>query len=245
MQNSKLTFKEGIKDGIPIALGYFFVSLGFGITAVNSGLSLLAAVIVSFTNVTSAGQVAGIEILTAGTSLGAAVVEMLLTEFVINLRYSLMSISLTQKLDSTFNTGNRLLVSFYITDEIFAVSSVKKDRIGVKYMLGLGLLPLACWSLGTVSGALLASWLPPEISAVFGIAIYGMFMSIVIPPAKKDRGILVCVLIALALSCMIFYIPAFDFITSGFSIIICAVVSSVICALIFPVKEIDGEGEGS
>lgn len=243
MGRSSLTYKTGFKDGIPIALGYFFVSMGFGISAVNCGIPVISALLISFTNVTSAGQVAGIKIIASCGVLLSSAVEMLLTQLVINVRYSLMSLSLTQKLDDSFITGRRMLISFFITDEIYAVSAAKKGNVSARYMYGLGTLPLAGWSLGTLAGALAATWMPPELSDIFGIAIYGMFISIVIPPAKKDKGIMLCICISVMLSCLLFFVPVFDFITSGFSIIICALAAASVSAVLRPVRTQD-EGGG-
>ncbi len=231
-ENSSL-FKNGLKDGIPIALGYLSVSFGFGITAVNGGISPLAAVLISLTNLTSAGQVAGVGVILAlGTLL-----EMALTQLTINIRYFLMSISLSQKLDKSFTLPHRLLASFGITDEIFGVASSKRQPIKPIYMYGLILLPFIGWSLGTLLGAVAGNILPAAINQALGIAIYGMFVAIVLPPAKRDRGVLVSSLIAIAVSLCLAFIPLFSFITSGFAIILSALVAAVIAALIFPIKD--------
>lgn len=228
---SQYKYKDGLRDGIPIGLGYLSVSFGFGIAVVNSGLSVLTAVIISLTNLTSAGQFAGLTLITAG----AALLEMALTEFVINLRYSLMSLSLSQKIDKSFTTIHRLITSFGITDEVFAVASSKKGTIGKSYMYGLITLPIIGWSLGTLLGAAAGELLPESVKVALGLAIYGMFVAIIVPPAKKDSGVLIAVLIAASISCCIYYLPIFQRITSGFSIIICAIVASAVAALIKPV----------
>lgn len=224
-------FIKGLFDGIAIALGYFSVSFGFGVLAVKAGLSVLSAVGISLTNLTSAGQAAGVTVIAAGGTL----LEMFLTQFVINLRYSLMGFSLSQKLDNTFNTPRRLLVSFGITDEIFAVACAKTGMLTAKYMYGLILMPVIGWSLGTLLGAAAGAVLPSYISDVLGILLYGMFIAIVVPPAKRDGHILFVVLLSIAFSLLIKYV--FVFISSGFSVIISAVLASVITALFFPVKE--------
>ena len=224
-------FKKGVVDGIAIALGYFSVSFGFGVMAVKAGLSVLSAVGISLTNLTSAGQAAGVTVIAAGGTL----VEMILTQFVINLRYSLMGFSLSQKLDNTFNTPRRLLVSFGITDEIFAVASASKEKLTAKYMYGLIALPIVGWTAGTLFGSVAGAVLPSYISDVLGILLYGMFIAIVVPPAKKDNKILFAVLLSITFSLLIKYV--FTFISSGFAVIISAVLASVITALFFPVKE--------
>ena len=142
-------FWKGIKDGVPIALGYLSVAFGFGILSVSMGLSVLQAVGISASNLTSAGQVAGVEIIAAGGTL----IEIILTQIVINIRYSLMGISLSQKLDPSFGTLQRLIVSFGITDEIFAVSYAQKGKIKPIYMYGLIIIAFLGWTLGTLFGA--------------------------------------------------------------------------------------------
>ena len=229
---SKRLFVRGLKDGIPIALGYLPVSFGFGISAVSSGLSPLVAVLISLTNLTSAGQVAGVEVILAlGTLL-----EMTLTQLTINARYFLMSLSLSQRLGRGFSLPHRLLVSFGITDEIFGVASSKREPVTPVYMYGLIFLPFIGWLLGTLLGAISGNVLPEEINKALGIAIYGMFIAIVLPPAKREKGVLLSVLISIAISLALAFIPLFSFITSGFAIIASALIAAVIAALLFPIK---------
>ena len=230
-----LTFSKGLKHGIPIALGYLSVSFGFGIMAVRAGLSVLAAVGISITNVTSAGQAAGVGIIAAGGTL----IEMILTQFIINLRYSLMGLSLSQKLDESFTTPQRMLIAFGITDEIFAVSSSQEGKINTKYMYGLILISVLGWVMGTFLGASAGRILPEALTNAMGLVLYGMFIAICIPPAKKDRGVLFAVLIAALCSVLFYYV--FTCISSGFSIIICAVAASALCAWLFPIKEEEEE----
>ena len=225
------TFLKGLSDGIPIGLGYFSVSFGFGILAVSLKISAFFAWLISATNLTSAGQVAGVEIIAAGGTL----IEMALTQLVINLRYSLMGFSLTQKLDSSFTTPKRLLLSFGITDEIYAVAVSQKGTISASYMLGLMIIPIIGWTSGTVVGALASQFLPESISNIMGILLYGMFIAIFTPAARKNKAILAAVAISATLSIAFKYL--LTFVSSGFAIIICALVASVICAALFPVKE--------
>lgn len=225
------SFWKGIKHGIPIALGYLSVSFSFGILAVRMGLNVLQATLISMTNLTSAGQVAGIGIIAAGSSY----LEMALTQLIINLRYGLMGISLSQKLDMSFNTRRRLIVSFGITDEIFAVASSQKGKITPYYMYGMIAISFIGWSGGTFLGAAAGEILPSIITNAMGISLYGMFLAIIIPPARKSIGVLTVILIAAALSTVFrYFLP---FVTSGFSVIICAVAAAVAGAVLFPVKE--------
>ncbi|MBR4555198.1 MAG: AzlC family ABC transporter permease [Ruminococcus sp.] len=232
-------FLGGLKDGIPIALGYLSVSFGFGIMAVSGGLSVFAAVLISMTNLTSAGQVAGLTVIAEG----GALIEMAVAQFVINLRYSLMSLSLSQKLNNRFTWLSRLAVSFGITDEIFAVASGRSKEVSKQYMAGLISLPWVGWALGTFLGAAAGEILPEKLKAALGIAIYGMFVAIFVPAARKAVGVLAVVLIAVTASCCLRYIPLFDGVSDGFAIIICTALAAAAGALFFPVKQQEGGGE--
>ena len=227
----KELFKKGLTHAIPIALAYFSVSFGFGILCINLGLSVATAVGISITNLTSAGQVAGVGIIAAGGTL----IEMVLTQIVINLRYSLFAISLSQKLDSSFTTPHRVLASFGITDEIFAVSYAQEGKVKPIYMYGLILVSTSGWVLGTLLGAVLGQVLPASVSAAMGIMLYGMFLAIFIPPAKKERGVLIAVIMAALCSLLFEYV--LTFVSGGFAVIISALVSAAVCAALFPVAE--------
>ncbi len=225
------TFKQGLIDAIPIALGYLSVSFGFGILAVSLNIDAVFAVLISLTNLTSAGQAAGIEIIAAGGTL----IEMALTQLIINLRYSLMGLSLTQKLDNSFTTPKRLLLSFGITDEIFAVAISGSGKISAKYMAGLIVLPVIGWTSGTLLGAVAGTLLPQFITSAMGILLYGMFIAIFTPAAKKEKGVLVVVLVAALISVVFKYL--LSFISSGFAIILTALIAATIGAIFFPKKE--------
>lgn len=230
------SFKRGITDGIPICLGYFAVSFAFGIFSYESGLTVWQTVLVSMTNVTSAGQLAAVPIMVGGGTL----LELAASQLVINLRYSLMAVSISQKLDSRVNLLDRLIIAFVDTDEVFAVSTAKKGKVGKRYFFGLILTPWLGWSTGTLLGAVAGNVLPQAVISALGLAIYAMFIAIVVPPAKKSRPVAVCALIAIALSCAFRYIPFLSGVPSGFVIIICAVAASVVMALAAPLKEEEG-----
>lgn len=227
-------FIKGLKDGIPIALGYVSVSFTFGLQAVSLGLSWWQAALISLTNLTSAGQFAGLDIMARG---GGFWIEMLCTQFIINLRYSLMSLSLSQKADQNLKGIHRWLTGFGITDEIFAVSMKNTDDISSKYMYGIILLPVLGWTGGTLMGTIAGNILPSVVISSLGIAIYSMFIAIIIPPAKKDSAVLKVILIAVVLSCILKFAPLLNNISSGFSIIICTIIAAVIGAIFFPIKE--------
>ena len=236
-ENFEITsFKMGIRDGLPICLGYLSVSFAFGIFATGAGLSVYEALLISMLNVTSAGQLAAVPII---ASLGSFV-ELALTQLVINLRYALMSVSLSQKLGSSVRMRDRFLISFVNTDEVFAVSSGKHGKVGRKYMFGLILTPYLGWSLGTLLGAVAGNILPALLISALGIAIYAMFTAIVIPFARSGLKPLFCVLTAALISVVLFYVPIFSVIRDGFKIIITAVLTSLIFAFIAPIDE-DGE----
>lgn len=225
------SFKKGLKDGIPICLGYFSVSFAFGIFAVENGLSVFQATIISLTNLTSAGQLAGVPIM-----IGGSLPELALTQLVINSRYSLMSVSLTQKFSDKVKLKDKLLIAYGNTDEIFAMAISQKGEVGKKYMLGLILLPVAGWTSGTFIGAVAGNVLPPMVTAALGLAIYGMFVAIVVPVIKKEKATALCVAIAIALSCAFYYIPFLSKIPTGFTVIICACFAAAVLAVVAPVK---------
>ena len=227
----KNKFAKGIYNGIPIALGYLSVSFGFGILAVKCGLSVFAAGMVSLTNITSAGQAAGVEIIAAG----GTIIEMILVQLTINLRYSLMALSLSQKLDKSFTPVHRLITSYGITDEIFALCASQEEKLKPSYMYGM--ISVAClgWTSGTVIGACAGQLLPQSITDAMGILLYGMFLAIIIPPSRKHLSVLVTVIIAAVISILFRFV--LDFVSGGFAVIISAVIASVIAALLFPVKD--------
>jgi len=229
----EIGFKKGISDGIPIFLGYLSVSFAFGIFSVSSGLTPLEALLISMFNVTSAGQLAAVPIFVSAGSF----IELAATQFTINLRYALMSVTLSQKLDSSFKLPQKLITAFMNTDEIFAVASGKQGSVGRHYMLGLALTPYIGWSLGTLLGAVAGNVLPEILVSALGVAMYGMFIAIVVPPSKKSRATALCVLTAIAMSCIMNFVPVFDKIPGGFVIIICAALSSLIFALIAPIND--------
>lgn len=231
MKKQAYTFGQGLRDGLPIGFGYLSVSFGFGLSVVAAGLPALVALIISMANETSAGQLAGLTIMLASGTL----LEMALTQLVINIRYSLMAISLSQRLDQSFSTPWRLLLSFSITDEIFAVASTKEKRVGVHYFAGLSTAPYVGWALGTLLGALAGTLLPDIVRNALGLILYGMFISIIIPPARRERGVLFAVCLSIGLSCILYYVPLFDAISGGFALIISSVIAAAAAAYFFPV----------
>ena len=233
------SFKKGLKDGLPICIGYFSVAFAFGIFAIENGLTVFQAVIISLLNLTSAGQLAAVPII-AGSG---TIFELALSQLVINSRYSLMSVSLSQKFSKRVKLPQKLLIAYGNTDEIFAVSVSNKGEVGTKYMLGIILLPVIGWTSGTLVGGVAGNVLPPIVTAALGVAIYGMFTAIVVPVAKKEKMTALCVLLAIAISCAFRYIPLLKVVPTGFTVIICAVVASAIFAIIAPIKAEEKEAE--
>ena len=223
----------GVQAGLPVGMGYFSVSFGFGAMAVAQGLKALDATLISLTNLTSAGQFAGLTLIVAAATLW----EMVLTQLVINSRYALMSLALSQRMGERIGLLPRLLIAFFNTDEIFALAMARREPLTVPYLLGLGTLPIVGWTLGTLCGALAGSVLPMSIRAALGVMLYGMFVAIVVPPAKKERKILIAVILSLILSSLFAWVPVLQKVSAGVSIVLCTVVAAAVCAALFPVKE--------
>lgn len=226
------SFLNGITSGMPICLGYLSVAFAFGIFATESGMSLMQTLLISMTNVTSAGQLAAVPIMATGGSLA----ELALTQVVINLRYALMSVSLSQKLDNRVTLFDRFVIAFVNTDEVFAVAAAREGAIGRRFLYGLITMPYLGWSLGTLLGAGAGQILPSTVISALGIAIYGMFIAIVIPPAKKHRATAFCILFAIGLRCGFSYLPGLAQIPGGFAVILCAVVASSVFGLLAPIS---------
>lgn len=227
----KKQFLFGVRDGIPIALGYLSVSFGFGILSASLGLSPWEAWVISATNLTSAGQVAGVGIIGAMGSY----LEMAITQLIINIRYALMGLSLSQKLDHTFRTPQRLLISYGITDEIFAVAHAREEALKPQYLYGMILVAFLGWTTGTLIGAAAGEILPPVLTDAMGIMLYGMFLAVFVPAARKSRGVLAVVLIAAAVSILFRYV--LTMVSGGFAIIFSAIAASAAGAILCPPAE--------
>ncbi len=226
-------YRAGVQCGWPVGVGYFSVSFGFGAMAAAQGVAPWEATLISLTNLTSAGQFAGLTLVVACATLW----EMVLTQLVINSRYALMSLALSQRMGERIGLLPRLLIAFFNTDEIFALAMARKEPLTVPYLLGMGLLPILGWTGGTLLGALAGSVLPVAIRTALGVMLYGMFIAVVVPPAKKDRDVLAAVLLAMALSCLFAWAPVLNRLSEGLAIVVCTVVAAAICAAVLPVKE--------
>ncbi len=231
------SFSKGVRNGLPICFGYLSVAFAFGIFACGSGLTVAEALLISATNVTSAGQLAAVPIIAGGGTL----LELAVSQLVINLRYALMSVSLSQRLGGSVRLPDRFLIAFVNTDEVFAVAMAQNGPVGRRYLYGLILTPYLGWALGTLLGAVAGNLLPAVVISALGLAIYAMFIAIVLPKVKNHRPTALCVAIAVLLSCAFYYIPLLQKIPSGFSVILCSVVAAAVAALVCPVK---GEDDG-
>lgn len=226
-------FRSGIKAGIPVCVGYFSVSFGFGAMAVSQGLTVGQATLISVLNLTSAGQFAGLTVITAG----AAILEMVLTQLVINSRYALMSVALGQKLGPQVGIRQRLLAAFFNTDEVFALGMTRAGCLTTAYFVGAGMVSALGWSAGTVLGAVAGALLPLSVRLALGTMLYGMFIAIVVPQARREKPMLVCMVLALIISCLFTWVPVLKEISGGLAIVICTVAAAAVCAALFPLKE--------
>ena len=229
-------FIRGIKRGFPICLGYIPVSFTFGLIAVKMGFTPAQATIISLTNMASAGQFAGIRLIEGG----APYIELIITTFVINLRYFLMSLSLSQKVAPDMPFYKRAVMAYCITDEVFALSAMEPDEVSFPFFGGLMLTPILGWTSGTLLGAVASGLLSPMIQGCMGIALYCMFIAIIIPPARKSRKVALAVVVAAFLSCMFKYVPGLNELSKvgggGWAIITAAILGAANCASIKEVK---------
>ena len=228
----KKAFGAGMRAGIPVCLGYFSVSFGFGTLAVSQGLEIWHAILISASNLTSAGQFAGLTVI----ATGAAIIEMILTQLVINSRYALMSLALGQRLGPDAGIRHRLLAAFFNTDEIFALGMSRTPKLTVSYFVGAGTVAALGWIGGTALGAIAGSLLPLSVRTALGVMLYGMFIAIVVPQARQEKPMLICMVLALMLSCLFTWVPMLNTISAGISIVVCTVIAAAICALLFPVE---------
>lgn len=234
MKSTNLSnYRDGVRDGIPIALGYLAVAFTLGIAARNFRIGAFPATLMSLLNFTSAGEFAALGIISAG----APYLEMIFSQAVINLRYLLMSCALSQKLPADTSAFHRFLTGFFITDEIFGVSSGRPGHLNPFYTYGTASIAIPGWALGTCLGVILGTALPDRITRALSVALYGMFLAVIIPPARKDRIIAGLVVISMLASYLFTMIPALSGISSGMRVIILTVLISGAAAFLFPIKE--------
>lgn len=230
---NKSNYIDGLKSGIPIAMGYFAVSFTLGIAAKKVGITAAQATIMSFTNSTSAGEFAAISAIAAGTSY----LELALMQFVINLRYMLMSCSLSQKIDRSFPLIHRFIMGFGITDEIFGVSIGRKGKLSPFFTYGAMSLAIPAWAIGTMLGVIMGTVLPGNVVSALSVALYGMFIAIIIPPARENKILAGIVAVSMLASLLFSKIPYVRSISAGTKVIILTVIIAGIAAVLFPVEE--------
>lgn len=233
-ENKPLGFLRGVSDGLPVCLGYLSVAFAFGMIATaEKGMPLWGAALVSITNFTGTGQFVGVDLMSAATGI----LELICTLAVINARYFLMSLSLSQKLPENITLWQRMMIAFGNTDENFAIMMLQTEPLTFPYMMGMILISYSGWVGGTVLGGAASSVIPASLLSALGIALYAMFIALVVPPAKADRRVLGVVGIAVAISCALYYIPAASGLGSGWIIIISGIISAAAGALLFPQSE--------
>ena len=225
-------YRVGVNRGLPVGLGYFSVSFGFGAMAVAQGVSAAKATLISATNLTSAGQFAGLTVIVAAEAL----LTMILTQLVINSRYALMSLALGPKLGPQVGVGKRLLAAFFNTDEIFALGMARK-KLTAEFFWGAGTVAALGWTAGTAMGAFASSLLPEMVRGALGVMLYGMFIAIVVPQAKEEKPVLLSVILALVFSCLFAWVPVLQKVSAGLAIVICTVAAAAVCAAVAPVEQ--------
>lgn len=230
---NRQTYLRGMKEGIPVALGYFVVSITIGIAARKADLTPFQASLMSASNLTSAGQFASFALIASS----APYVEMFLTQAIINLRYCLMSCALSQKVDSKLPVFHRMCMAFGITDEIFGLAVSQKGKLQPEYMYGVMTVAIPGWTLGTLLGIMSTGVLPPELLNAMTMALYGMFIAVFMPAARDNKLLLPIIFGAMAASAVFHLLPVFDFISSGMKIIVLTLVISFGAAVLFPIQE--------
>ena len=232
-------YARGLKAGVPIGLGYLAVAFTLGIAAKNAGLTAFQATLTSFLINASAGEFVGFTLIGAGASY----LEVAIMELVANARYLLMSFSLSQKLSPKTGVGHRMLIGWYVTDEVFGVSISAPGYLNPFYTYGA--ISLACpgWAIGTCLGVIVGNILPASLVSALSVGLYGMFIAIFVPPSKTSKVIAGLVLVSMALSFAFNRIPAFDAVSSGIKTIILTVAISAAAALLFPIREVKKDAE--
>ena len=234
-------WKLGAKHGIPVGLGYFAVSFAFGIQAAGIGIRALDAALLSLLNLTSAGQLASLDIIAAG----GRYLTLALQQFVVNIRYMLMSASLSQNVDPALPTGKRMAIAYGLSDEVFALSAMYPKPLDPLYTFGIISVAVPGWTIGTLMGAAMGQILPARVVSALGLAIYGMFLAIIIPDAKKSRPVFLAILAAMAGSIALRYCPVLNRIPVNYRLITVTLVVGFAAAILAPVKdeeETDSDG---
>lgn len=237
-KENKKAFFDGLRNGVPIGLGYLAVSFSLGITAKNAGLSAFQSMLASFLCSASAGEYAAFTLIASSASY----IEMALVTFIVNARYMLMSCAMSQRMSTEIRLRHRLLMGFGITDELFAIAIARPGNLNPYYSYGAMLMSIPLWAIGTALGTVAGNLLPLRLVSALSVALYGMFLAVIIPPARKDKIIAGLIIFCFVASFCATYLPFVSQISSGFRTIILTVVISAIAAILFPKKQ-TGEGE--
>ena len=235
---NKAIFREGMYDGIPIGLGYLAVAFSLGIAARNAGLSPLQAFLASALCNASAGEYAGFTLIAAK----AVYVELAIVTLITNARYMLMSCAMSQRMKPGTKLRHRLLMGFYITDELFGIAIARPGYLNPWYTYGAVVVAGPCWAVGTALGDLAGNLLPMSLVSAFSVALYGMFLAIIIPPARESKVVLGIIAVCFVLSGIASYLPMLENISAGTRIIILTVVISAVAALLFThTNDVEGQ----
>ena len=238
-QDNKAALAQGIKDGVPIALAYFAVSFSLGIAAKNIGLTPWQGFVVSALCTASAGEYVGFTMMAASATL----IETAVATFVTNARYFLMGCALSQKTDPKMPLIHRLLVGQFITDELFGIAISRKGTLNPFYSYGAILISVPCWAVGTMLGVIAGNIMPLRLVSAFSVALYGMFIAIIIPPARKEKSVAIVVLASFVLSSIATYLPMFADIADGTKIMVITIIVAAVASILFPHKDEEEEAE--
>lgn len=238
---NKQAIRDGIKDGIPIGLGYLAVSFTLGIAARNAGLTTFQGFLAALLTNASAGGYAGFLLISSGGTYW----EMALVTLIANARYFLMSFALSQKLKPETPIHHRLLIGFDVTDELFGISISQEGWLNPYYFYGAMIVALPAWSMGTAIGVAAGNILSPSIVSALSVALYGMFLYIIIPPSRKNHVVGVLVIISFIASFTVSKLEFFSNVSTGTQIIILTIAISAFAAIFFPISEVGGENDGA
>lgn len=238
-QDNKVWFLRGLRDGVPIMLGYLAVSFTLGIAARNAGLTAWQASLTSLLNNASAGEYAGFTVIRENASY----IEMAIMILVANARYLLMACALSQKLSPDLSLGPRLIIGFEVTDEIFGVSMAVPGYLNPHYSYGVIALALPGWALGTGLGVVMGNALPASLTSALSVALFGMFLAVIVPPARKNHVLAGLILLSMTASFVLSKLEPFASLSSGMRVILLTVLLSGGAAILFPVEGEGGKGE--
>jgi len=235
---NKKCFLQGLRNGIPIGLGYLAVSFSLGIAAKNAGLNAVQSFLTSLLCNASAGEYAGFTLIAAGASY----IEVAVMTLIVNARYLLMSCAMSQRMNPDTKLHHRLLMSFHVTDELFAIAIARPGYLNPFYSYGAVLSAAPCWALGTALGTIAGNILPLRLVSAFSVALYGMFLAVIIPPARKNKRIAGMIIVCFAASFAAAYLPIVSEISEGMRTILLTVIIAAAAAVLFPVSQSEDNG---